>query len=58
MSMLQHAAKRIGLAWTPGHTAVAIVVVALAIGFLPFVKMGLVVNGIFLGAIIALGAVG
>ena len=58
MSTLQHAAKRISLAWTPGHTAVAIVVVALAIGFLPFVKMGLVVNGIFLGAIIALGAVG
>ena len=58
MSTLQHTAKRIRLAWTPGHTAVAIVVVALAIGFLPFVKMGLVVNGIFLGAIIALGAVG
>ena len=58
MSTLQSTAKRISLAWTPGHTAVAIVVVALAIGFLPFVKMGLVVNGIFLGAIIALGAVG
>lgn len=58
MSTLQHAAKRISLAWMPGHTAGAIVVVALAIGFLPFVKMGLVVNGIFLGAIIALGAVG
>ena len=58
MSTLQNTAKRISLAWTPGHTAVAIVVVALAIGFLPFVKMGLVVNGIFLGAIIALGAVG
>ena len=58
MSTLQHAAKRISLAWTPGHTAIAIVVVALAAGFLPFVKMGLVVNGIFLGAIIALGAVG
>ena len=58
MSTLQHTAKRIGLAWTPGHTAIAIVVVALAAGFLPFVKMGLVVNGIFLGAIIALGAVG
>ncbi len=58
MSTLQDAAKRISLAWTPGHTAIAIVVVALAAGFLPFVKMGLVVNGIFLGAIIALGAVG
>ncbi len=58
MSTLQNTAKRISLAWTPGHTAVAIVVLALAVGFLPFVKMGLVVNGIFLGAIIALGAVG
>ena len=58
MNTLQHTAKRISLAWTPGHTAIAIVVLALAIGFLPFVKMGLVVNGIFLGAIIALGAVG
>ena len=33
-------------------------VVAIAIGFLPFVKMGLVVNGVFIGAIIALGAIG
>ena len=58
MSTLQHAAKRLSSAWTPGFTTLAIVVVALAIGFLPFVKMGLVVNGIFLGAIIALGAIG
>ncbi len=58
MSTLQNTTKRMSQAWTPGHTAVAIVVLALAIGFLPFVKMGLVVNGIFLGAIVALGAVG
>ena len=58
MTTLRYATRRIGLAWTPGHTAVAIVMVALAIGFLPFVKMGLVVNGVLLGAIIALGAVG
>ena len=44
--------------WTPAHTTVAIVLAALAIGLLPFVQMGLVVNGVFLGAIIALGAVG
>ncbi len=44
--------------WTPGHTTVAIVLAAVAIGLLPFVQMGLVVNGVFLGAIIALGAVG
>ena len=33
-------------------------VLAVLVGFLPFVKMGLVVNGVFLGAIIALGAIG
>ncbi len=44
--------------WTPGHTTVAIVLAAVAIGLLPIVQMGLVVNGVFLGAIIALGAVG
>ena len=58
MTALQNTARRINLAWTPGHTTVAIVAVALAVGFLPFVKMGLVVNGVFLGAIIALGAIG
>ena len=58
MAALQGIARRIDLAWTPGHTIAAIVAVALAIGFLPFVKMGLVVNGVFLGAIIALGAIG
>ena len=58
MTHLLAAARRIGPAWTPGHTTAVIVVVALAIGFLPFVKMGLVINGVFLGAIIALGAVG
>ena len=58
MSAIQETARRIGLAWTPAHTSIAIVVIAVAVGFLPFVKMGLVVNGVFLGAIIALGAVG
>ena len=55
---IQKAAGQISLNWTPVHTAVAIVLVAIALGFLPFVKMGLVVNGVFLGAIIALGAIG
>ena len=50
--------RRLLLTWSPGHTAIAIGFLAVAIGFLPFVKMGLVVNGVFLGAIIALGAVG
>ncbi len=51
-------ARRIGLEWTPGHTIAFIVAAAIGIGLLPFVKMGLVVNGLFLGAIIALGAIG
>ena len=58
MTALRHIVRRITLAWTPGYTTALIVVVAIAIGFLPFVKMGLVVNGVFIGAIIALGAIG
>ena len=58
MTTLRDTARQIGSAWTPAHTTAVIVLAALAIGFLPFVKMGLVVNGIFLGAIIALGAIG
>ena len=52
------AAKRLRAAWTPGHTVAAIIAVMLSVGFLPFVKMGLVVNGFVLGAIIATGAIG
>ena len=58
MTILPNTARRISLRWTPAYTAIAIVVVALAVGFLPFVKMGLVVNGVFLGSLIALGAIG
>jgi branched-chain amino acid transport system permease protein/neutral amino acid transport system permease protein len=58
LSSILDAAWRFSRSWTPAHTAVAIVVVAIIIGFLPFVKMGLVVNGVLLGAIIALGAIG
>ena len=50
--------RRIARHWTPAYTAIFIVVLAVAIGFLPAVKMGLVVHGFFVGAIIALGAVG
>ena len=49
---------RVRLAWTPAHTTVVLVLVAVGVGFLPFVKMSLVVNGVFIGAIIALGAIG
>ena len=58
MTVLRNAAGRIGLVWTPAYTAIAIVTLAVVAGFLPFVKMSLVVNGVFLGAIIALGAIG
>ena len=51
-------ANRIASAWTPWHTAAVIVVGAFLLGLLPFVRMGLVVNGAILGAIIAVGAIG
>ncbi len=58
MTAIQNTARRIGQSWTPMYTTIAIVAAALFIGLLPGVKMNLVVNGIFLGAIIALGAIG
>ncbi len=58
MATLQQAARRLSLAWTPGVTTAVLLLVVAGVGFLPFVKMGLVVNGVFLGAIIALGAIG
>ena len=58
MDALHDAARRVGLAWTPGYTTLVIVVGAVALGFMPFAKMSLVVNGVFVGAIIAVGAIG
>ncbi len=46
------------LEWTPRRVSFAIIAAALLVGFLPFVKMSLVVNGAVLGSIIALGAIG
>ncbi len=46
------------ITWTPGLITLVIVAAAILAGFLPFIKMSLVVNGVFLGAIIALGAIG
>ena len=45
-------------AWTPLQAIVAAVLVMLLIGAVPAVKMSLVVNGLFLASIIALGAIG
>ena len=49
---------RLPLWWTNVHTTLAIVILVLVLGLLPVFKMGLVVNGVFLGGIIALGAIG
>ena len=54
----ESATRRFRLAWSPGRLTVVLVAGLAALGFLPFIKMGLVVNGIILGAIIALGAIG
>ena len=58
VAALQHTAQKIRLAWLPGYTVAAIIAALLIAGFLPFIKMGLVVNGFVLGAIIATGAIG
>ena len=58
MATLIQRAARFGVEWTPWRVAAALVVGALAVGVLPGVKMSLVVNGLFLASIIALGAIG
>ena len=44
--------------WTPLHTTAVVALAVIVLGILPVFKMGLVVNGVFLGGIIALGAIG
>ena len=44
--------------WTPLHTTAALALLVIILGILPIFKMGLIVNGVFLGGIIALGAIG
>ena len=44
--------------WRAAYAGPLFLVLALALGLLPFVKMGLIVNGVFVGSIIALGAIG
>ena len=44
--------------WTAGYSVLAILLVVLILAFLSVIKLELVVNGLFLGAIIALGAIG
>ena len=52
------ASRRFGLTWSAGRITALCVVAVVILGFLPIVKMGLVVNGIVLGSVIALGAIG
>ena len=56
--MLERVANCLPLRVTAGRTVLAIVLVVLVLAFLSIIKMNLVVNGLFLGTIIALGAVG
>ena len=52
------AASRFSPISSPGRLTLLMVAGLAALGFLPFIKMGLVVNGIIFGSVIALGAIG
>lgn len=56
--MLEWVAHRLPLRWTVGRTLLVVVLVVLVLAFLSIIKMNLVVNGLFLGSIIGLGAIG
>jgi branched-chain amino acid transport system permease protein/neutral amino acid transport system permease protein len=56
--MLEHITSRLRLQWTVKYTVLVTLLVLLLLAFLSVIKLELVVNGIFLGAIIALGAMG
>lgn len=50
--------RRIGRRMSSGRISALLAAGLLILGFLPFVKLGLVVNGLILGSVIALGAIG
>jgi len=50
--------RRLGPALSAGRVSVLIVTGMAVAGFLPFMKLGLVVNGLIFGSVIALGAIG
>lgn len=58
MTTLEHFAGRLRLRWSAGHAVLMGVLVVLLLAFLSVIKLELVVNGLFLGTIIALGAIG
>ena len=58
MAILNQMVRRLPPRWTAGYSVLAILLVVLILAFLSVIKLELVVNGLFLGAIIALGAIG
>ena len=50
--------QRTGRKASPGRISALLAAGFLILGFLPFIKFGLVVNGLILGSVIALGAIG
>lgn len=58
MASLKQIAQRLLSNWTAGYSVLAILLVVLVLAFLSVIKLELVVNGLFLGSIIALGAIG
>ena len=55
---MKQVAERLPFNWTAGYSVITGLVVLLVLAFLSIIKLELVVNGLFLGAIIALGAIG
>ena len=58
MAILQQADRRTPLKWTATYSVLAGMLILLILAFFSVVKLELVVNGLFLGTIIALGAMG
>jgi len=58
LAMLEHVARRIPVRWSTGHSVLAGLLVVLLLAFFSVIKLELVINGLFLGTIIALGAIG
>ena len=57
-NITQQIERRIPFQWSAAHTVLAVAILVLALAFASVIKLELVVNGLFLGLIIALGAIG
>lgn len=58
MATLQQQAQRLTRKWSASYSILTGLVILLLLAFLSIIKLELVVNGLFLGIIIALGAIG